>query len=65
MLPLKSIAAARQLGITYYRLISLLRSQKLTPPQKDSSGDYLWSAADLEAARQALLVDRRRKGVRA
>lgn len=57
----KSTKAAEELGITYYRLIGLLRSGKLTPPPKDSSGDYLWSDADLHKARRALRTDRRRK----
>jgi hypothetical protein len=57
----KSPAAAKELGISYYRLIGLLRSEKVKPPRKDSSGDYLWSDQDLAAARVALSVDRRRK----
>ena len=56
----KSPVAARELGITYHRLISLLRSEKILPPGKDSSGDYLWSDHDLAAAREALAVDRRK-----
>lgn len=57
----KSPIAARELGVPYYRLIGLLRSEKLQPPQKDSSGDYVWTDADLEAARQAMAIDYRRK----
>jgi hypothetical protein len=57
----KSVVVARDLGVTYYRLIGLLRSGKITPPQKDSSGDYLWSPADVSSARGALGIDRRRK----
>ena len=61
MLPRKSPIAAIELGISYDRLVSLLRSRKITPPQKDTSGDYLWSDEDLNAARLALaLSDRRR-----
>ena len=62
MVARKSPIAAAELGITYYRLISLLRSKKLPPPQKDSSGDYLWVDADLAAARKALGVDHRSRG---
>ena len=58
---LKSPAAAKELGVSYFRLINLLRAEKLSPPSKDSSGDYLWGDADLEAARRALAVDRRKK----
>jgi hypothetical protein len=61
----KTPTAAKELGTTYHRLISLLRSEKLSPPAKDSSGDYVWSDADLEAARKALSIDRRKKEFRA
>jgi len=57
MLARKSPIAAEELGISYHRLISLLRSKKLPWPQKDSSGDYLWADADLEAARKVLDVE--------
>lgn len=60
----KSPIAAEELGISYYQLISLLRSKKLPPPQKDSSGDYIWADADIDAAREALRIDYRRKGNR-
>lgn len=53
----KTPVAARELGISYHRLFGMLRSAKLTPPQKDSSGDYIWTEDDMEAARQILLKD--------
>jgi hypothetical protein len=53
-LPVKTPIAARHLGVSYSHLMSLLRNGKVTPPQKDSSGDYLWAEADLAAARRAL-----------
>jgi hypothetical protein len=59
----KSPIAARELGISYSRLCWLLRADKLTPPLKDSSGDYVWADKDVEAARRALAIDRRRKVV--
>ena len=59
----KTPVAAQVLGITYHRLVSLLRSGKLPPPRKDSSGDYVWTDGDLAAARKALAAGRRRKGV--
>jgi hypothetical protein len=63
-MPLKTRQAARQLGITYWHLISLLRSDKLSAPKKDESGDYVWSKRDLASARAALQIGRRRrKGV--
>jgi hypothetical protein len=59
---LKTPVVARELGVGYWRLLGLLRSGKINPPVKDSSGDYLWSARDLEAARAALGIDHRRRG---
>jgi hypothetical protein len=64
MLPRKSPAAARELGISYHRLVSLLRSDKLPRPEKDSSGDYVWTEEDLAAAREALSMGRCRKEAR-
>ncbi len=61
MLHRKSSAAAHELGISYSRLIRLLRSEKLKPPQKDSSGDYVRSGEDLAAARNALRTKQYRK----
>jgi hypothetical protein len=62
----KTPAAARELGITYHRLIGLVRFDKLDqPPQRDSSGDFIWTDADLERARAALQIDHRRKAVTA
>jgi hypothetical protein len=58
---LKSRALADQLGITYYRLMELMRSGKLKAPQKDSSGDFVWSEDDVQRAREALAMGRRRK----
>jgi hypothetical protein len=60
----KSTVAIKELGITYARLVSLLRARKVAPPQKDTSGDYLWTDADLESVRQAMTIDRRRKEAR-
>ncbi len=55
---LKSPAAAKLLGITYSTLCNLIRTDRLKPPAKDSSGDYVWSAEDLDRARQALAMRR-------
>ncbi len=49
------------LGIQYHRLISLLRSKRLVPPEKDSSGDYVWSPEDIERARQVINTSPRKK----
>jgi DNA-binding transcriptional MerR regulator len=51
---LKSGAVAQQLGIPYYTLFELMRGGHLQPPQKDSSGQYVWTEADVERARHAV-----------
>jgi hypothetical protein len=52
---LKTPQAARTLGVSYHRLMGLVRFNRISPlPAKDISGDYLWSPADLERAREAL-----------
>jgi hypothetical protein len=61
MPPLKTRQAAKFLGVSYWRLVAQIRGDKLDPPVKDASGDFVWSDADLARARQALATDRRRK----
>jgi DNA-binding transcriptional MerR regulator len=60
MLPLKSTAAAEALGVPYYSLHYLVRSGKVPPPARDTSGDFVWTERDLQRARRAL---ERRKAV--
>ena len=63
--PVKTAVAAQILGVSYHQTIGLIRYAKLTPlPERDSSGDYWWTADDLERARQALATDRRLKAHR-
>jgi hypothetical protein len=50
----KTAAVARQLGKPYWRLWYLISSGKIPAPARDDSGDYIWSAQDIERARQAL-----------
>lgn len=57
----KTPIAARILGIAESHLHYLVRSHKIPAPQKDSSGDFIWFDTDIERARQALKIDRRRK----
>ncbi|MBL8798764.1 MAG: hypothetical protein JNM56_33030 [Planctomycetia bacterium] len=57
MLFLKTPVAAERLGVSYWRLMGLLRSRKITPPNRDSSGDFIWLEADLDRARQAMGLD--------
>jgi hypothetical protein len=58
---MKTPVAARVLGVTYHQLIGLLRFNKIAPPARDSSGDYVWLPEDLERARQALAARRKSK----
>jgi hypothetical protein len=56
----KTSAVARLLGIPYTRLFALIRYGHLAPPPKDESGDYIWSDADVNRAREALAASLRR-----
>ncbi len=56
---MKTPAVADLLGVPYWKIVQLLRSRSITPPAKDTSGDFVWVEADVERARQALAVRRR------
>jgi hypothetical protein len=51
---LKTSAVLQLLDVPYYRLQELIRARKIPRPTKDASGDYCWSAEDVERARLAL-----------
>jgi hypothetical protein len=55
----KTPIAADQVPASYTQLMNLIRCRKIKAPAKDSSGDYIWTEADIEAARLALA---RRRG---
>jgi hypothetical protein len=57
----KSPVAAREVGTTYVGLFNLIRHGKIAAPEKDSSGDYIWTEQNLAAARQALEARRQRR----
>jgi hypothetical protein len=59
----KTPVAAVELGVSYHRLINLVRFRKIPAPARDSSGDFLWSDVDLAHARQALAALRPGKAV--
>jgi hypothetical protein len=59
---LKSSVVAELLGVGYHHLFGLIRSRKLAPPGKDSSGDYVWTPADVDRAREVLLARAKRRG---
>ena len=61
--PLKTPLAARVVGCRVSHLGSLIRHGAITAPRKDSSGDFLWTVADVTAAQQALEARRVRKQV--
>jgi hypothetical protein len=50
----KTPIVAEMLGVSYWRLVGLLRAGRIDPPAKDTSGDYLWRPADVRAAKRAL-----------
>ena len=60
MTRLKTMAVAAELGVPYHRIFGLLRSGKIVPPGKDTSGDYIWTERELEMARRALAASRQR-----
>ncbi len=49
-------------GISYHRIVAALRAGKLTPPQKDSSGDFVWTADDVARLMKVLDHDSQRDG---
>jgi hypothetical protein len=59
--PPKTRRAAALLNTTESHLHYLIRSRKIPPPARDDSGDYCWADADLERARAAMKMDRRRR----
>jgi hypothetical protein len=59
----KSTQLCDTLGIPYWRLVYLLQARRVPKPNRDSSGDYLWSPAEIEAVRRALASQRQRKAV--
>jgi hypothetical protein len=53
-----TMEVARQLGTSYWRLIGLLRSGRMYPPDRDAAGDYRWSRGDVVKARRLLAIGR-------
>ena len=58
---LKTPIAADKLGVAETQLYSLIRKKRIPRPNQDSSGDFCWLPADIEAARQAIESRRQRK----
>ena len=59
----KTPVAAELLGITYMTLCGMIRRKQVQAPSKDTSGDYVWSEADIGRARQVLAKRHQRKAV--
>jgi hypothetical protein len=53
--------AAPILGEPLPKLCQLIRTGRMVEPARDSSKRFIWTEADLEAARRALQTDRRRR----
>jgi hypothetical protein len=59
---IKSGEPAHILGLRgVYRLLVLIHRSLIPAPAKDGSGQYVWGEDDLARAREALLIDRRRR----
>jgi hypothetical protein len=53
-IPLKTSEVAKALGVPTWRLQSLVRWERIPPPARDGSGDWVWWPEDMERARLAL-----------
>lgn len=52
---------AALLNISTLTVHNLIRTGRLAEPARDSSNRYVWTAQNIEAARVALTIDRRRR----
>jgi hypothetical protein len=50
----KTPAVADEIGVSYVVLYNLLRYRKIQPPVRDTSGDFVWSPSDIDAAKRAI-----------
>jgi hypothetical protein len=57
---MKTCQVRQLLNVSSDDIANALRRNKLTPPKKDASGDYVWSDADVAALRRALARDGRK-----
>jgi hypothetical protein len=57
----KTPQVAATLKTTVATLYAMLRAQKIAPPRKDYSGDFVWEEDDVARARAALGIDLRRR----
>jgi hypothetical protein len=54
-----------QIGCTLAQLEGALKHGRFSPPEKGIDGRYRWRQAEIDAAREALSKDNRRKEYRA
>jgi hypothetical protein len=57
----KTPVAAKEVGLKYHQLIGLLRYGHIDPPQRDSSGDFIWTDEDMARVRAALAARGKRE----
>jgi hypothetical protein len=57
----KTSDVMRQEGVGYWWLMTRIRSGKLPPPRKDSSGDFVWSDEDIARVRQLKALPKRQR----
>jgi hypothetical protein len=57
----KSRVVSNMLGVPYYTLFGLITRGRMAAPAKDSSGDFVWTDADVERARAALAARHQRR----
>jgi hypothetical protein len=60
-IPVKTRSVQKILGATYHQLWNLIHNGFIPTPRKDASGDYCWSADDIERARELLSTARRKQ----
>ena len=53
-LPQTTRQVARQVGVGYWHLYTLMREEKVTSPQRDGSGRFAWLPGDVQRLRKEL-----------
>ena len=59
---IKTVQAAKLLGVPFWRINYLIRCGRIAPT-KGPDGDYYWSDQDIALARQVIALDLRKKEV--
>jgi hypothetical protein len=61
MISHKTRSVCNFLNVRYSHLTCMLRDGRLAPPAKDESGDFVWLDSDIQRAREALAMPRRKR----